>query len=81
MTLPVGSYRVRLVGPAPANESRLVTLEVQADGVAASPVEQFTALTPAEYFEQYLSSSAGATSPEAQPAVAEPGTTEAGVAQ
>jgi hypothetical protein len=56
---------VRLIGPAPASESRLVMLDVQADGVAASAVEQFTVLTPAEYFEQYLSSSAAAVPAEA----------------
>jgi hypothetical protein len=56
LTLPAGTYRVRLVGPAPENESRLVTVEVRADGVATPAVEPFRTPTPAEYFEQYLSS-------------------------
>jgi hypothetical protein len=56
LTLPAGTYRVRLVGPAPENESRVVSVEVRADGVATPAVAPFRTLTPAEYFEQYLSS-------------------------
>jgi serine/threonine-protein kinase len=62
LTLPVGTYRVRLAGPPPENETRIVTIEVTADGVTTSKVEQFRALTPAEYFEPYLSLSVDAES-------------------
>ncbi len=77
MTLPAGTYRVRLVGPAPENESRLVTVEVLANGVAAPAIEPFRALTPAEYFEQYLSSPQPAEDGLAPPAPA----TSPGVSQ
>ena len=84
LTLPVGTYRVRLVGPPPENESRLITVQVQADGTATPPVERFKALTVEQYFEPYLSSTsatpdqtgvppAGPGSPAtAQPAAAVP---------
>jgi hypothetical protein len=77
MTLPVGTYKVRLVGPPPASESRLVTVEVKADGVAASPVEQFGTLTPEQYFEQYLSSVAAAPAEGDQPSATPPASSPA----
>lgn len=75
ITVPAGTYRVRLVGPAPANESRLVTVEVRADGVATPSIQPFAAPTTDEYFEQYLSSAPSAEAEgEASPsAPASPG--------
>lgn len=55
LTLPAGTYRLRLAGPPPESETRTVTIDVTADGVTTPKVEQFRALTPAEYFEPYLS--------------------------
>jgi tetratricopeptide (TPR) repeat protein/predicted Ser/Thr protein kinase len=52
--LAAGIYEVDLVGPPPGNETRSIRVEVTADGVVV-PATQFQALTPAEYFEQYLS--------------------------
>jgi tetratricopeptide (TPR) repeat protein len=52
--LAAGIYEVELVGPPPGNETRSIRVEVTADGVLA-PAPQFRTLTPAEYFEPYLS--------------------------
>jgi hypothetical protein len=57
LNLPVGTYRVRLIGPPPESESRLVTVQVNAGSVTTAPTERFRVLTPEEYFEQYLPSS------------------------
>ncbi len=69
LNLPAGTYRISLVGPPPASESRLVTLRVQAGVVTDAPVERFRGLTPEEYFEQYLPSAAPTTT---APAAAAP---------
>jgi hypothetical protein len=60
LTLPAGTYRVTLVGPPPDSESRVATVEVQADGTAVVPAERFRSMTPEEYFEQYLTSATAA---------------------
>jgi hypothetical protein len=57
LNLPVGTYRVRLIGPPPDSESRLVTVQVNVGSVTTAPTERFRTLTPEEYFEQYLPSS------------------------
>ena len=57
LNLPVGTYRVRLIGPPPESESRLVTVQVNVGSVTTAPTERFRVLTPEEYFEQYLPSS------------------------
>jgi tetratricopeptide (TPR) repeat protein len=62
LNLPVGTYRVRLVGPPPDSESRLVTVQVNVGSVTTAPTERFRMLTPEEYFEQYLPSSTVPTS-------------------
>jgi tetratricopeptide (TPR) repeat protein len=56
--LPIGTYRVTLTGPPPDLESRVVTVEVLADGTATAPPERFRAMTADEYFELYLASAA-----------------------
>ena len=55
VTLPAGTYRIRLVGPPPQSVSREVTLEIKAGGTTISPTESFSSLTAEEYFEPYLS--------------------------
>lgn len=80
LTLPVGTYRIHLVGPAPANESRLVTVQVHADGMATSPAEQFGALTPEQYFESYLSPPVAAPDSVEQLGTASAGTAHGSVA-
>ena len=62
LNLPVGTYRVRLIGPPPDSESRLVTVQVNVGTLATAPTERFRTLTPEEYFEQYLPSSRAASS-------------------
>jgi hypothetical protein len=67
LTLPEGTYRFTLVGPAPDGESRVATVAVQANGAAVIPTERFRTITPEDYFEQYL------TSPSQAPVDALPG--------
>ncbi len=55
--LPVGTYRIRLIGPPPALESRLITVQVNVGAVATAPIELFRTLAPEEYFKKYLQSS------------------------
>jgi tetratricopeptide (TPR) repeat protein len=54
LDLPVGTYRVRVTGPPPESEARVITVAVGENAVAAAPVERFRVITPEEYFEQYL---------------------------
>jgi hypothetical protein len=68
IALPAGTYRVRLVGPPPEAESRLITVQVQANGMTSTPVERFRMLTPEEYFEPYLASVPAALLPAEEPA-------------
>jgi tetratricopeptide (TPR) repeat protein len=70
LRLPAGTYRIRLSGPPPESEARLLMVTVGADGLAAAPVERFRLFTPDEYFEQYLDPvpTAEVTAPDAAPA-------------
>jgi tetratricopeptide (TPR) repeat protein len=78
LTLPAGTYRVTLTGPPPDQESRVITVQVQADGTATPAPERFRTMTVEEYFEPYLVSSAAAdgavsgdaTAPATPPGVA-----------
>src|SRR4051812_8311654 len=58
LNLPIGTYRVRLTGPPPAAESRVITVTVNRDATTTVPSERFTSLTPEEYFAPYLSAAA-----------------------
>jgi tetratricopeptide (TPR) repeat protein len=90
LNLPAGTYKVTLTGPPPDLESRVVTVQVLADGTATPATERFRTMTPEEYFEQYLTSTAAAadaaapadgTDPSAAPsapAAAPPGGTPQG---
>ena len=69
--VPAGTYRVRVAGPPPESEARLLRVTVAENGVAAAPVERFTEITPEQYFEQYLA--APAQTPE-DPAATPPAT-------
>jgi tetratricopeptide (TPR) repeat protein len=54
LNLPAGTYRIRVAGPPPDAEARLLTVTVGENGVALAPVERFGVITPEEYFEPYL---------------------------
>ncbi len=58
LNLPVGSYRVRLVGPPSSAETRDITVEVTEGAVVTAPVAQFQIVTPENYFEPYLTGTA-----------------------
>jgi serine/threonine protein kinase len=66
LALPAGTYQIRVSGPPPESESRLITVRIEAGAVAAPPVERFRVLTPAEYFEQYLMSPAQAAADQTE---------------
>ena len=62
--LPAGTYRVRVAGPPPESEARVLTVVVGENTVASAPVERFRAITPEEYFEPYLAAQAPAPTAE-----------------
>jgi serine/threonine protein kinase len=65
LDLRPGTYKVRMVGPPPESETRLVTVQVQEGRATVTPPQQFRTLTPEEYFEPYLDSfTSGAPSSE-----------------
>ena len=64
LSVPVGVYQIRFVGPPPEAEAREVRVQIQAGVVTATPVARFRTLTPEEYFEQYLTSPAAVPPPE-----------------
>jgi hypothetical protein len=57
LDLRPGTYKVRLIGPPPESETRLVIVQVQEGRVTVAAPQQFRTLTPEEYFEPYLDSS------------------------
>ena len=61
LTLPVGTYRITLTGPPPDLASRMVTVEIQADGSVTPAPERFRTMTLEEYFEPYLTTATSAT--------------------
>ena len=61
LTLPAGAYTLTLTGPAPAAETRELSVTVAADQVVTLPAEKFQAMTPDEYFSRYLESPADLT--------------------
>jgi hypothetical protein len=73
LTLPAGTYVVSVTGPPPESQPQQVTVQVQPNAGTVVPTMQFRALTPEEYFEQYL---AAPTAP-ADPSLATPGTPSA----
>ncbi len=56
LTLPAGTYQVAVAGPSPDSPPQRITVEVQAGAATVAPLIRFRALTPEEYFEEYLSS-------------------------
>lgn len=54
LTLPAGTYHVVVAGPPPESQTQRITVEIQRDTPNVAPVIRFRALTPEEYFEQYL---------------------------
>lgn len=57
LDLRPGAYQVRLIGPPPESETRLVTVQVQEGRVTVAAPQRFRTLTPEEYFEPYLDAS------------------------
>jgi serine/threonine protein kinase len=75
LNLPAGTYRIRLVGPPPDSEPRLVTADVVVGRMTRLRPERFRTLTAEEYFEPYLTPLLPQTSPgqEERPTATEGG--------
>lgn len=73
LNLPIGMYQVRVAGPNPGTEPRVLSVEVREGAVTATAVERFDTLTPEGYFEEYLATPAPAAE---SPTAAEPAAPE-----
>jgi eukaryotic-like serine/threonine-protein kinase len=62
VTLPTGTYRVVVVGPPPESQTERITVQVEKGVSTVVPLIRFRALTPEEYFEEYLSAPTAPTS-------------------
>jgi serine/threonine-protein kinase len=82
LTLPEGSYRIALAGPSSGSQPQQVTIDVVAGQAVVAPVVLFTAVTPEDYFEEYLASPVAPEAPDVavDPAAPAP-TAPAGAAQ
>jgi hypothetical protein len=82
INLPSGTYRVTVTGPPPESQEQRVTVRVDPvdrNGSSVAPPVRFRAITPEDYFEQYLATQGSpaqpappsdtAASAEAQPPV------------
>jgi hypothetical protein len=83
LALPAGTYQITLTGPPPESKEVTVSARVDVNGVAVVPITRFVVVTPEQYFEQYLGSTAASAPGDAsQPAAAPaPGATPAAPAQ
>jgi hypothetical protein len=59
LQLPVGRYRITLVGPPPQAATHTMTVVIEGDTVAVAPPVQFPALSVDEYFSAYLPTTGG----------------------
>ena len=72
LTLPEGTYRVALAGPAGGSQSQEVTITIVAGQTSVAPLVRFTTMTPESYFEEYLASPGAAEEPASPTAPGEP---------
>jgi tetratricopeptide (TPR) repeat protein len=80
MRLVPGRYKVSLVGPPPASETRVVDLNVEPGKPIDFPTQRFAAMTPEEYFAPFLGSAvshAPGTSPATDAVAPQPRAPEA----
>jgi len=70
MSLPVGTYHVVIAGPSPESQPQRITVQVEKGAATVAPTVHFQALTPEEYFEEYLSAPT-ATTPQSGSAPSE----------
>ena len=54
LNLPAGTYQVTVSGPPPDLQQQQITVSVEPNVGSVAPTIRFRALTPEEYFEQYL---------------------------
>jgi hypothetical protein len=66
LTLPSGTYHVVVAGPTQDSQAQRITVQIQAGTSTVAPLIRFRALTPEEYFEEYL---VAPTVPALQPTV------------
>jgi hypothetical protein len=61
LTLPTGTYQVVVAGPPPESQTQRITVQIETGTSTVAPVIRFRALTPDEYFEQYLAAPTAST--------------------
>ena len=66
LVVPSGTYQVTVTGPPPESQTQRITVRVDPNGSIVAPPVRFQAITPEDYFEQYLTAQA----PPAEPAPA-----------
>jgi hypothetical protein len=82
LSLPAGDYEVVLVGPPPDLQEQRVSVHVDAETPVAVPLVRFRAVTPEEYFDQYLNAPVEpALAPEPVAPASEASTPAPGVSQ
>ena len=58
VTLPPGTYRLIIAGPPDETQPQQITVRIESGASTMPPLVRFRALTPEQYFEEYLSSAA-----------------------
>jgi hypothetical protein len=58
LSLPGGSYQIAVTGPPPESQTQQLNVRVDSQGTTIAEPARFHVVTPEEYFEQYLASSA-----------------------
>jgi len=65
ISVPSGTYQVTVTGPPPESQTQRITVRVDPNGSNVAPLVRFQAMTPEDYFDQYLTQA-----PPAEPAPA-----------
>jgi hypothetical protein len=63
LSVPSGTYQVTLTGPPPESQTQRITVRVDPNGPSVAPLVRFHAMTPEDYFDQYLTAPAATTQP------------------
>ena len=63
ISVPSGTYQVTVTGPPPESQTQRITVRVDPNGSSVAPLVRFQAITPEDYFEQYLTAPAPPTEP------------------
>jgi hypothetical protein len=58
LSVPSGTYQVTVTGPPPESQTQRITVRVDPNGPSVAPLVRFHAMTPEDYFDQYLTAPA-----------------------